>query len=725
MKSRFLFIVAIWFLCCASRLLAGESVRVDGEFERVKIVPRMEFIEDATGGMTLDEAIRSGDWRSSGADSFNFGFTKSAYWFRFSVEWRPGAPRILFLELSYPLFNSVELYAPSDRGYLPPVRLGKDFPFRHRKIVDKNFIFEIDNERTDTRTYYMRIRTESSLNFFATLMTRDAYLAGIQRTLPVIWIYYGLMIIMVVYNLFIFFASRDRSYLLYVLFIGSYILFQLSLNGYSFQYLWPEALWWSAHAIPFFISTSILLVAVFIRDVLEIRRLSKNLNRLYLFVLFPVPAIWAVMSLVVEYALAIKGATVMVGMLTAGIFFSVLIALLRKSRPARFITGAFFGITLGILAYVLKTFGVLPEMFITEWGVQIGSSLVVVILSLALADKINTMRREMKDLLDEQKENERIARDRAAYLEGIVGTATGLTREFIQVSDRLGEVAHNFSGLSMEQAATSEEMSSTFEELTASVETIYRSTMMQKEEGEKSKELVEELSAAQKGLIVQSQKVEENIRGILTSAREAGESLTGMTGMMNIINAGGKEITTFIAMIDDISDRINLLSLNAAIEAARAGDYGKGFAVVADEIGKLAQATSDNSKQISRQISKIISDIDEGTRIVNATRASTDGIFSMVNEVGRGVDSVRDLMTKQSRALDLVIRQAEVIDRMSKEIVASTNEQNNSMEQTIRTISRLSEMAQEIAQGNTLIINFSNVIHEKAIELDGVIRVSE
>ncbi len=724
MKSR-LFFIAIWLLCCVPHLLAGDSVRVDGRFEKVKIVPRMEFMEDATGAMTLAEAIGSGAWRSSEADSFNFGFTKSSYWFRFSVDWRPGAPRILFLELSYPLFNSVELYAPTDRGYLPPVRLGKDFPFHQRKIVDKNFIFEINDEGPGTRTYYMRIRTESSLNFFATLMTRDAYLAGLQKTLPVIWIYYGLMIIMVVYNLFIFFASRDRSYLFYVLFIGSYILFQVTLNGYSFQYLWPGALWWSAHAIPFFISTSVFLAALFIRDVMEISGISKNLNRLYLFVLFPVPVLWAAMSLVVAYPLAIRVATVMVAVMTAGIVFTVLAALVKGSRPARFIAGGFLGLIVGIIAYVLKTFGVLPEMFITEWGIQIGSSLVVLVLSLALADKINTMRREMKNLLDEQKENEKTARERAAYLEGIVGTATGLTTEFIQVSDRLGEVAHNFSGLSMEQAATSEEMSSTFEELTASVETIYRSTMMQKGEGEKSKELVEELSAAQKGLIVQSQKVEENIRGILTSAREAGESLAGMTGMMNIINAGGKEITTFIAMIDDISDRINLLSLNAAIEAARAGDYGKGFAVVADEIGKLAQATSDNSKQISRQISKIISDIDEGTRIVNATRASTDGIFSMVNEVGRGVDSVRDLMTKQSRALDLVIRQAEVIDRMSKEIVASTNEQNNSMEQTIRTISRLSEMAQEIAQGNTLIINFSNVIHEKAIELDGVIRVSE
>jgi methyl-accepting chemotaxis protein len=191
---------------------------------------------------------------------------------------------------------------------------------------------------------------------------------------------------------------------------------------------------------------------------------------------------------------------------------------------------------------------------------------------------------------------------------------------------------------------------------------------------------------------------------------------------MNIINTGGAEISKFIAMIDDISDRINLLSLNAAIEAARAGDYGRGFAVVADEIGKLAQATSDNSKEIGKQISKIISDIEAGARIVTGTKESTDVIFKMVNAIGSGVNAVREMMLKQNQALEMVIREAGVIDTMSKDIVTSTNEQKNSMSFTQKTIDRLSEMAMEISQSNSQIIDFSKVIHEKALQLAGVIR---
>jgi methyl-accepting chemotaxis protein len=371
---------------------------------------------------------------------------------------------------------------------------------------------------------------------------------------------------------------------------------------------------------------------------------------------------------------------------------------------------------------VLKAFGFVPVMFITEWGVQIGSSMVIIFLSLSLADRINVMGKDLQKLLIEQQEHEKETKERAEYLQGVVTTATGLSDEFVRVNTQLQEITAKFSNLSMEQAATSEEMSSTFEELLASVETIYQATISQKTEGEKSKQLVDDLHDAQKELIQESTKVENTLKRIVSSTTSTGDSLQKMTETMNVINTGGKEINQFIAMIDDISDRINLLSLNAAIEAARAGDYGRGFAVVADEIGKLAQATSDNSKEIGRQISRIITDIEEGARIVTDTKESTDVIFKMVNAIGSGINSVRELMLKQNQALEMVIKQAGVIDTMSKEVVISTNEQKNSMAATQGTIDRLSEMAQEISQSNSLIIDFAKIIHGKALELNSVIR---
>jgi methyl-accepting chemotaxis protein len=715
-------ILVLLILSSPASLYALAGIPVDSSFDSKTIGGSMEYIEDKSRNLTINEILHETKWIGSKTESLNFGFTNSVYWFRFAVENTTGNVLDLFFEISYPLLNFVDLYMP-DNGEYKQVKTGNRYPFDNREIVDKNFVFNL-KAAPGLRTYYLRIDTESSMNFIPILMSQKAYLAKNQQELPLIWIYYGFMIIMVAYNLLIFLSSRDRSYLFYVAFIVSYILFQLTLNGYSFQYLWPNAIWWGSNSLPLFMCLSILCWGIFMWDILEIRKNFKVIHLIFTRLLIPLSCIWAVASLLVKYSVAIQVGTLLVGVLNLAYFILGVIPLFYRSRTAVFLNIGSFGFMTGVILYVLKTYGVLPKIFITEWGIQIGSALMVVLFSLALADKLNVMKKKLQDLLVDQRESEKVAQERASCLEGIVSTATGLTQEFTRVSGQLEEIARKFSGMSMEQASTSEEMSATYEELSSSVDMIYQSTVTHKNEWDKSKRLADDLNRTQKDLMQSSQNVEESIRGILHTAGSTGESLRKMTDTMQIINSGGKEINQFIAMIDDISDRINLLSLNAAIEAARAGDYGRGFAVVADEIGKLAQATSENSKEISRKIMKIISDIEVGAQIVTGTRESTDSIFRMVNAISAGIDSVREMMTKQNQAMEMVIRQAGIVDTMSQDIVTSANEQKNSMAQTQKTIERLSEMAQEISESNSQIIEFSKIIHEKALELAGVISQS-
>jgi methyl-accepting chemotaxis protein len=717
------FIIFMLLFIPSTKLLAQNGVFVDSSFTTKPIGRFMDYHEDKNGSLTINQILRETEWTMSRSESINFGFTKSVYWFRFAVNNTSKEALDLFFELTYPLLNYVYLYVPV-KGKYQVIKTGNKYPFYQRDIVDKNFVFDL-KAAPGVSTYYFRIETVSSMNFIPLLMSQRAYLARTQKNLPLLWIYYGFMIVMLVYNFLIFLSSRDRSYLFYVIFIGSYILFQLTLNGYSFQYLWPKAIWWGANSLPMFMCLSVLCWGVFLWDLLEMREKFRRMYKMFVWGIFPLTIVWGVASLMVKYSVAIQVATLLAGAVTVVYFMIGFIAMFYRSRAAIFVNIGATGLMIGIVLYVLKTFGVIAESFITEWGIQIGSALVVVLFSLALADKINVMQKELKVLLVGQQNSEKVARERAAHLQEIVNTATGLTQKFTDVSGRLDEIAHRFSDMSMEQASTSEEMSASYEELSASVDMIYQATITQQSEGEKSKRFADDLNRTQKELIQGSRRVEENIREILRTAGDTGESLRKMTDTMQVINTGGKEINQFIAMIDDISDRINLLSLNAAIEAARAGDYGRGFAVVADEIGKLAQATSENSKEISKKISKIISDIEVGARIVSGTKEATDAIFSMVNSISAGLDSVREMMTRQNQAMEMVIRQAGVIDTMSRDIVTSTNEQKNSMAQTQKTIERLSEMAQEISQSNTQIIEFARIIHENAVELDSMIRRSE
>jgi methyl-accepting chemotaxis protein len=697
--------------------MAGDAYRIDDTFSNYSLGKDIEYIEDPGGTLSLEDVQRRSDWRQSEHEAINLGFTESTYWFRFTLDNRSRLESF-FLELTYPMLDSIKLYRPNENGGYDEYETGDLLPFHHREVEHVSFVFRISQKSGTQMRYYFRIKTSSSFNFSINLYSQQAYFSKLNSEQPVIWIFYGLMIIMVVYNFIIFLSSRDVSYLFYSIFISTWIVLQMCLNGYAFQYLWPHSIWWANSSLPFFIAMTYVTVSVFFIFFLELRR-KYRLFYVLIWVLCIIPGlILSALSLMVPYSWAIKMTTVFAGTAATFLYVAGLMLFLKyKSRQAYFMELAFMGFVVGIILYVLKTFGILPANFLTQWSIQIGSALVVVLLSFGLADKINTMRRELVRLLDEQKENERIAVEKARFLEGIVSTVNGISADFINVSRELGEISTAFSQLSMEQASTSEQMSATFDELVASIEKIHQSTLHQQDEGEKSKRLADELSQAQRSMVKESIQVARSVEEISRAAKTTEESLKMMTERMSIINAGGKEIDQFVAIIDDISDKINLLSLNAAIEAARAGEYGRGFAVVADEIGKLAQATSDNSKNIASRIKTIIQDIEEGANLVVNTKESTDMIFSMVDTIQKGIDEVKRLMAAQNKALEIVVKQAGIIETLSKDVVISTQEQKDSMVQTLHTIERLSEMAMEISSANHRIVGFIQAISSNSEKL--------
>jgi methyl-accepting chemotaxis protein len=699
---------------------SDDMILLDNSISRTEFGKKIFWVEDKEKKITIHDIHTVPDWRKNNADSINFGFTGSSYWFQFTAD-NPGrADGTWYLEISYPMLDLVELYVPLKNGGYKTLTCGDIMPFGARDFIDKNYIFVL-NQAPGASTYYLRIETTSSLNFTPIIMSPRAYVDKMNYEQPVVWIYYGFLIIMIIYNFLVFISSRDKSYLYYVLFLVSWSFFQLTLYGFAFQYLWPNSIWWANNALPFFMCTTIFLVGFFVRSYMEYPEKFKKIDRIQVFVIMIPALIWAGASLFIKYHYAIIGASAITIVMVFSMYVIGFWAMLRGSRPARYIIMAFSGLALGVLLYALKTFGILPTTFITHWSIQIGSSLSVILLSLGLADKINSMRFNLEVLYEKQKESEIKAKERTKFLEGIVSTIDSISDDFSILSSELDGISDNLTRLSIEQASTSDGISTLFEELVSATTNIYEATISQKDEGARSKEMVADLHESQIRLMDESERVVRSISEISRSANATRESLTTMIEKMDILNTGGNAIDQFITVIDDISDRVNLLSLNASIEAARAGNAGRGFAVVAVEIGKLAQATSENSKQIADQIKSIITDIADGSHIMNNTTKSTDVIFQMVTTVDSGVDSVRELMVKQGKALQMVVNQSDVINTMSNEIVISTDKQKNSMEHSMETVTRMSDMAQEIADSNQKIVNIARQISEKTARLSSVI----
>ena len=373
-----------------------------------------------------------------------------------------------------------------------------------------------------------------------------------------------------------------------------------------------------------------------------------------------------------------------------------------------------------VLNDILLNKGIIQGIRITQYGTFI----FVLGLAMVLLLRIQRMNKNNKELNLNLKDSIKESTQRATHLEEIVIGIDSISHLMVDISKDLKKIGNDFSSLSQEQSASTEEMSATFEELISSTESINNSTNIQSTEGKKTAELVKVLNDAQQYVTIMSNNVLDSISEISSSKSTTSKNLHQMTAKMKIIQSGGNAINNFIELINEITDKINLLSLNAAIEAARAGEHGRGFAVVADEIGKLASATADNSKLISGQISTIISDINDGMNIVTIVTNSTDSIFKKVDDINNKIDNVKDLMKNQANAITNVVTQTKIIDTMSSEIASSTNEQKISMIESSKAVDRLSTMSQEISNSTSTIITTTEKISNKAIELQNLIKES-
>ncbi|MCP4130567.1 MAG: hypothetical protein GY754_06255 [bacterium] len=329
--------------------------------------------------------------------------------------------------------------------------------------------------------------------------------------------------------------------------------------------------------------------------------------------------------------------------------------------------------------------------------------------------------RNLNSFAKKAMQNEELAVTRSHFLEGIFYKAGNISEKLSGVNKEQMELTEKFSEMSQHQATISEEMMASYEELTTTTESINSAMKEQKNEGIKAKELGTELSKTQEKVTVSTKQVLQSVSTIVSSADASKNNLFKMLEKMDIINKGGEQINNFITVINEITDQINLLSLNAAIEAARAGEHGKGFAVVADEIGKLATATSDNSKEISSQITMIISDINEGIDIADITKRSTEDIFKSIETITNNLDDVKQSLESQNATIDEVIKQSSIIDERAGSISHATDEQLMAMEENVKTIQILSNMAADINEYKNRIIELASIINDNSNELSEIV----
>lgn len=288
----------------------------------------------------------------------------------------------------------------------------------------------------------------------------------------------------------------------------------------------------------------------------------------------------------------------------------------------------------------------------------------------------------------------------AARIRSVITDVKDMANQLAASSEELSASSLSFSDSAQNQAAATEEMTASIEEISAGMDSVAAGA---NEQHASMTVLMDRMSELSDAIQEMGGRVRDSMRlsvDISEKARTGEESLGQMHESMGKIGASSREMTGIIKIINDISDQINLLSLNAAIEAARAGDAGRGFAVVADEISKLADQTAASIKEIDSLISVNEREIERGMLNVNETVGVIGTIISGVSSIGGVMDAIYESTEKQLGINENVNRDAEVVKGRSDEIANATGEQKIAITEIVRSISSINELTQAIASGS-------------------------
>lgn len=360
----------------------------------IEIGSGMQYLEDPERELDINDVLtQTFYWQNINRRSPNFGFTSSAYWFRFNVHNLHREETEVYFELPIPFLDDVRLYQYQNQTRLDRIKVGDRFSYHERPIDHQNFIIPLTLPQGESEIL-IRIASDGTVEAPISIWTPRTFHAADAHHQIAQGIWIGIMVVMIIYNLFLFFFIRDISYLYYVLFVASYLLFQVSLRGYGFAYLWPDQVIWNSLAISIFIGASSFFVSMLVLSYLKLSVNSANAFRL-MRALAIIAFSFMLLSFVLPYTLTIRVNSAIAAVIVLCSLCLGYLMWVKGDENAKYYCLAWTSALVGIGIQLGIKFGLIPESFWANSADQVGVALLVALLSVALANRF-TLEKEMR-----------------------------------------------------------------------------------------------------------------------------------------------------------------------------------------------------------------------------------------------------------------------------------------------------------------------------------------
>ncbi len=432
----------VFILLFAAGLTARAQpvIRFSEQVTNTYLGTSVAVFQDSSNRMTAAEVLKAGQlFRPGKKEVPDFGVTDYNNWIRFRVVNLSEADELI-LSLTYPPIDLVACYLS-----LPGKAAGdgQQILTLQRDIRHQYPLFRLPIPAGDTATCLLLLRSNKQLIAPMMLETGQSIIRELTLADAFSGLYLGIMIVMILYNLFIYFSVKDKQYLYYVNYILWVTLTQATLLGYMQRFVVGADSWLSPHIFTLTGALSGIGAVLFVKYFLDTGTYTPKSNKVLNIII--AADIAAILLLFAGFALLSYQIVNIIAALGAVTIFAAAVGVYKKnSKPAFFFLLAWSIFLFSVLVFVLKDFDVFPYNFFTVHSVQLGSAIEAILLSFALADRINILKKEKDEsrqaALQVARENSRIIKEQNVILETKVRKRT---EELLQKNETINNTLND------------------------------------------------------------------------------------------------------------------------------------------------------------------------------------------------------------------------------------------------------------------------------------------
>jgi two-component system, NtrC family, sensor kinase len=379
----------------------------------------LETLYDKTDSFSLKDALESNNFKPSLSEVPNLGISPHPSWVKFNLINLSESTNFI-IRLALATIDYIDYYAIYEDGHIDSVKTGDCRPFKNREFERPDFVFKLTLNKTQKVKILFKISSGEQLQAPIIIGEQNSILMAFTNEDTLMGIYLGIILVMILYNLFIFFSIKDKNYLFYIVYILIVGITQLNFNGYAYKFIWPNSVYISSISVYILSSLVAISAMEFMKRFLSTKENCPRLHRF--FILFYI-AYYAAIILCLLKKNNLSYQIIQFDAILASSFMIFVAARisLQGYRPAKYFVIAWSTFLIGVSIFVFKDFGILPYNKFTNYTMQLGSAIETILLSFALADRINILKIEKEQsqakMLLALKENEKLIKEQNIILE--------------------------------------------------------------------------------------------------------------------------------------------------------------------------------------------------------------------------------------------------------------------------------------------------------------------